>query len=206
MREETVPAWCVSGERSLNPTRDKRVLRLKSAGAISPLFWRRGSWLAGNQPGTGSRYKVFFPSALTFAHLALAAAESLALTAGLLRRSFFLAALTFAHLAFVAAIMAALPAALNRLLPFFAGFESVAGAPLILAHLARCAAAILARTAADLRRFFFGDSPVNGIGISPPPATIDSIWPSSVSICSLMAMMSLSWLVVKLVSLVMVDL
>lgn len=38
------------------------------------------------------RYKVFFPSALTFAHLALAAAASLALTAGLLRRSFFLAA------------------------------------------------------------------------------------------------------------------
>jgi hypothetical protein len=69
-------------------------------------------------------YSVFFPSAFAFAHLALAAAASLALTPGLLRRSFFLtvfgvvvAPLTRAHLAFVAAIMAALPAALNRLLP-----------------------------------------------------------------------------------------
>jgi hypothetical protein len=34
-------------------------------------------------------YSLVFPSALAFAHLALAAAESLALTAGLLRQSFF---------------------------------------------------------------------------------------------------------------------
>jgi hypothetical protein len=33
-------------------------------------------------------YKVFFPAALTLAHLALAAAANLALTEGLLRRSF----------------------------------------------------------------------------------------------------------------------
>ena len=33
-------------------------------------------------------YSVFLPSAQAFAHLALAAAESLALTAGLLRQSF----------------------------------------------------------------------------------------------------------------------
>ncbi len=68
-------------------------------------------------------YKVFCPSALTFAHLALAAAASLALTAGLLRRSFFLAAVNFAHLALVPAMIAALPAALNRLLPFLAGLD-----------------------------------------------------------------------------------
>ena len=37
-------------------------------------------------------YSVFFPSAFTFAHLALAIAASLALTAGLIRRSAFLAA------------------------------------------------------------------------------------------------------------------
>ena len=81
-------------------------------------------------------YSLFFPSARTLAHLALAAAASLALTAGLLRRSFFLAAFTFAHLAFVPAIMAR--------------FDALAPVPLTLAHLARCAAAILARTAADL--------------------------------------------------------
>jgi len=37
-----------------------------------------------------ANYSLVFPSALAFAHLALAAAESLALTAGLLRQSFFL--------------------------------------------------------------------------------------------------------------------
>jgi hypothetical protein len=36
-------------------------------------------------------YSVVFTSALTLAHLALAAAESLALVAGLLRQCFFLA-------------------------------------------------------------------------------------------------------------------
>ncbi len=85
--------------------------------------------VAGSQRAGTRFYNVFFPSAFTFAHLALAAAASLALTAGLLRRSFFLAAFTFAHLAFVAAMMAALPAALNRRLPLFAF-------PLTLAHLA----------------------------------------------------------------------
>jgi len=144
-----------------------------------------------------SPYSVVLPAAFTLAHLALAAAASLALTAGLLRRSFFLAAFTLAHLAFVPAIMAALPAALNRFLPFLAF-------PLTLAHLARCAAAILARTAADLR-CFFGSSTANGDGTSPPPAVIESIWPCSASICSLMAMMRWSWLVVKLVRFVMRD-
>jgi len=63
-------------------------------------------------------YSVFFPSALAFAHLALAAAASLALVAGLLRRSFLAAWLllpwptysprlgqSFDHFAFVAADM-----------------------------------------------------------------------------------------------------
>jgi len=149
-------------------------------------------------------HSVFLPSALAFAHLSLAAAESLALTAGLLRQS-FLAGLgvagvpfTFAHLALPAALMAALPAALIRLLPLLAGLKSVAPVPLILAHLACCAAAILALTAADLRRFFFGACSVDGIGASPPPA-MESSWPCSVSICSLMAMIWLSWVVVKFV-------
>jgi len=38
-------------------------------------------------------YSRVFPSAFAFAHLALAAAESLALIAGLLRQSFFFAGL-----------------------------------------------------------------------------------------------------------------
>jgi len=46
---------------------------------------RRGSLLSFT-------YKVFFPSAFTFAHLALAIAASLAFTAALIRRSAFLAA------------------------------------------------------------------------------------------------------------------
>ena len=47
-----------------------------------------------------NHYSLLFPSARTLAHLALAAAESLARTAGLLRQSFllfFLAALTLAQ-------------------------------------------------------------------------------------------------------------
>jgi len=145
----------------------------------------RGGWI----------YSAFLPAAFTIAHLALAAAASLALTAGLLRRSFFLAALTFAHLALVPAIMAALPAALNRFLPFFA-------LPLILAQRALAAAAILARTAAELRRRRFV---ANADGIPPPPsAAIDSIWLCSASICSMMARMLLSWLTVNSVRFVMV--
>ena len=96
---------------------------------------------------TSLSYSVVFPSARTFAHLALAAAE-----------------------------IAALPALLMRLFPFLGGLESVASVPLILAHLARCAAAILALVAADLR-CFFGAFRADGDGasLSPPPA-MDSIW------------------------------
>jgi hypothetical protein len=162
-------------------------------------------------PAIPGLYKVVFPAALTLAHLALAAAASLALTAGLLRRSSFLATfgvavspLNLAHLALVPAIIAALPAALNRLLPFFAGRAAVASVPLILAHLACWATAILARTAADLR-CFFGSSTEEGDGISTPPAAMESIWPWRASICSLMAMMRWSWLVVKLVRFVLGD-
>ena len=43
--------------------------------------------LASNS-ASKSVYSLVFPSALAFAHLALAAADSLALTAGLLRQSF----------------------------------------------------------------------------------------------------------------------
>jgi len=63
---------------------------------------------------------------LALAHLALAAAASLALTAGLLRRSFFLAA----------------------------GFAFLPPWPRYLAHLALAAAAMAARPALDILRFF----------------------------------------------------
>jgi hypothetical protein len=146
-----------------------------------------------------SRYSDFFPSALTFAHLARAAAASLALTAGLLRRSRFLAAFgaaavpfTLAHLAFVPAMMAALPAALNRLLPFFAGLDFAIF--LNLAQRALTAAIIRALPARDMRRRRL--AAITGIGESLP-AAMESSWPCSVSICSLMAIMRLSWLVVK---------
>jgi hypothetical protein len=155
-------------------------------------------------------YNPFFPAAFTLAQRARAAAASLALTAGLLRRSFFLAAFgvaslrfTRTHLAFVPVIMAALPAALNRLFSFLVGSEAVTEVPLTLAHLALAPAAILARAAADMRRFFFGASTEDGIGISPSREAIDSISLSNFSICSLMAMMLLSWLVVNSVIFVM---
>jgi hypothetical protein len=64
------------------------------------------SWSLSPAMTNYSPYNVFFPSGLTFAHLAFAAAASLAFTAGLLRRSFFLAGLgvtfvpfTLVHLA-----------------------------------------------------------------------------------------------------------
>ena len=151
-------------------------------------------------------YNFVFPSALAFAHLSLAAALSLDLVAGLLRRSFLAGLgvadvpLTFAHLALPAALIAALPAALIRLLPLLAGLKAVAASPLILAHLACCAAAILARTAADLR-LFFGVSSVKGEGASLP--AMESSWLWSASICSLMAMIWRSWVVVKFVRSVM---
>jgi hypothetical protein len=45
--------------------------------------------MAGKHPTRPQlAYSVFLPSALAFAHLSLAAAESFSLTAGLLRQSF----------------------------------------------------------------------------------------------------------------------
>jgi hypothetical protein len=82
-------------------------------------------------------HSAFLPAALTFAHLSLAAATSLALVAGLLRRSFFLDGLALA-------------------IPF----------PFTRAHLARCAGAIAARAARDMRqRRLFGACSINGVGI-----------------------------------------
>jgi hypothetical protein len=140
-------------------------------------------------------YSLVCPAALALAHLARAAAASLALTAGLLRRSPFFAGfgvtvapLSLAHLAFAPAMMAALPAALNRLLPFFAGLAAWRPFPLTLAHLALAPAAILARPPAEIRRRLA----FNWIGISPPSPAMDVISPWSVSICSLIAMMRLS--------------
>ena len=79
-----------------------------------------GIWFWG---ATVPPHNLVFPSALTLAHLAFAAAASLALVAGLLRRSFLAGvdlSFALAHLALPAALMAALPAALIRLLPLFA--------------------------------------------------------------------------------------
>ena len=140
-------------------------------------------------------YNLVFPAALALAHLVRAAAASLALTAGLLRRSAFLAAfgvtvapLTLAHLAFVAAIIAALPAALNRLLPFFLALAAVAAVPWTLAHLALAPAAILARAPADMRRRLA----LNETGISPPSPAREASSPWSFSIFSLIAITRLS--------------
>jgi hypothetical protein len=93
--------------------------------------------------------------------------------------------------------MAALPAALNRRLPFLAGLESAF--PLIFAQRALAEAAILARTAADLRRRrFLGRVMPDGDGIAPPPsAAMESIWLCSASICSMMGRILLSWLTVN---------
>jgi len=101
-------------------------------------------------------YSVVFPSALALAHLALAAAASLALTAGLLRRSFFLAA----------------------------GFAFFPALPLYLAHLARAAAAMARRPAADILRLPFGLP-----GPLPVPPAMASRWFCKSSICSLMSIM-----------------
>jgi hypothetical protein len=149
-------------------------------------------------------YSVDFPAAFTLAHLARAISASLAFTAGLIRRSAFLAAFgvarfpfALAHLAFAPAMMAALPAALNRRLPVFGPVA------LILAHLALAAAAIRARPAADMWRFF-GAAIVDGLGIPSPPTTEFSS-PSRVAIRSLMAIMRLSWPIVKSVRFVIGD-
>jgi hypothetical protein len=155
-------------------------------------------------------YNVFFPSAFTFAHLALAIAASLALTAGLILRSAFLpafgvtwAAFTLAHRAFVAATMAALPAALNCLLPIRGVLEAFGVLPLIRAHRALAPAAILARAAADMRRFL-GAFTADAESFPPPPASASS-FPFSFSICSLMAIIRCSWIVVKSIRFVIGD-
>lgn len=128
-------------------------------------------------------------------------AASLAFTAGLTFLRFLAgfgaaaAPLTLAHLALVAATIAALPAALRRLLAFFGAV------PLTLAQRALAPAAIRARAAADMRRLLAGFSG-DGEGIMPSEA-IESIWLLSISICSLMAMILLSWSVVKSIRFVM---
>jgi len=61
------------------------------------------------------------------------------------------------------------PTALNLCLPFLAVLESMALLPFMLPQRPLAAAAILALKPADLRRFS-GDSTMDGIEISPPPA------------------------------------
>jgi hypothetical protein len=115
-----------------------------------------------------SRHNLVFPSALTLAHLALAAAASLALTAGLLRRSFLagLAAFAFAHRIFRALARALIS---FRLWAADMRYLRLAGA---------------------------GASSGAGDGASLSPA-MDSISAWRDSIFSLMAMIWVSWLVVK---------
>ena len=144
-----------------------------------------GGWWASVRPAAWlkAHYSLVFPAAFAFAHLALAAAESLALTSGLLRQSSLAGLgvanvpLTFAHLDLPAALMAALPAALIRLLPFLAAFNLAERIFRALARalmsLRRCAAVMW-----YLRLPGVGASSADGIGISPPPpAAIESIWP-----------------------------
>jgi hypothetical protein len=111
-------------------------------------------------------------------------------------------AFTFAHRALAAAEILALAAAL--ILRRFFGAASTFAA-FTLAHLAFAAAAIFARTEADMWRFW-GASAGAGVGIPPPPLpAIESIWPCSASICSLIERIWWSWLVVKSVRFVMGD-
>lgn len=94
-------------------------------------------------------YNVVLPAALAFFHLALAAAASLARTAGLRLRS-----------------------------SFWTGLGASGFVFLVLAHLALAAPAILARAAADIWRFLEASTGA-GIGDSslptPLPSTIESI-------------------------------
>src|ERR1700678_2043439 len=131
-------------------------------------------------------YSVVFPSAFTLAQRALAAAASLALTAGLLRRSFFLtsfgvavAPLTLAQRALAPAMMAARPAALNRRLPFLASLDLKF--LLTLAQRALTAAIIRALPARDMRRRRLPT--IAGVGESLP-AAMESSRPCRLSICS----------------------
>ena len=103
-------------------------------------------------------YNVVFPSALALTHLALALAANFALAAAL------------------------------NFLRFFAGLDFFAPLPRYLAHLALAAAAIAARPARDMRRFFL--LVVNGLDM-PPPA-IESILPCSFSTLLSMAICSFS--------------
>ena len=128
-------------------------------------------------------HNPFFPLALTLAHLALAVAASLALTAGLERRS-FLAGLGVDFWAFNLA---------DRI------FRALARA---LISLRRWAAVMW-----YLRLAGAEASTGDGVGTSPPPPpeAIDSISPCSASICSLMAIMRWSCPVVNSAKSVMGD-
>ncbi len=161
-------------------------------------------------------YSAVFPSAFALAHLALAAAASFALTAAL--TFLFLAGfsdfvapfpLYLAQRALAAAAMAAFPAALNLRLPFFAGLDwDFDLAQRILRALARALRSLRlwAAVMRYLRLAGVGTSWADGVGISPPPAAMESIWFCRVSICSLMAIMLRIWLVVKSLSFVMPEL
>jgi len=131
-------------------------------------------------------YSLFFPSALTLAHLALAAALSLALVAGLLRRSFFLAQRIFRALA----------RAFISLRRWAADKRRFFGADSPFAALTFAQRAVTAMRAASERDIFLAPAGLSAAKDPPPPA-IESIWPWSVSICSLIAMIWLSWVVVN---------
>jgi hypothetical protein len=92
----------------------------------------------------------------------------------------FPAAFALAHRSLIAALIFALTAALN----FFRlrGFSTTTG-PLILAHRALAAAAILARPATDIRRLFLGE---DALAVPRDPSLAkDASSVSSSSMCSL---------------------
>ena len=100
-------------------------------------------------PAMPEPYNLVFPSSLAFAHLALAAALSLALVAGLLRRSFFLAAFKLAR-----RIFRALARALMSLRLWAAERWRFFGAASALAALTFAQRAVTAMRAAAERDIF----------------------------------------------------
>jgi hypothetical protein len=135
---------------------------------------------------------LLFPSALALAHLAFAAAEIAALPAAL-NRLFSLAALALAQ-----RIFRAFAKALMSLRRWAADMRRFFGAASALAALTFAQRAVTAMRAASERDIFLAPVGLSGAeDVPPPPPAIESIWLCNVSICSLIAMIWRSWVVVN---------
>jgi hypothetical protein len=77
----------ISASTPVSRCKYMQVLQRRSVGNNDAYGWAR-IFASVALSASKSVYSLVFPSALAFAHLALAAADSLALTAGLLRQSF----------------------------------------------------------------------------------------------------------------------